>query len=145
MEITQIQPVLESDASSPKTDPCVNMRDRHKATLNQANMAELVTLGRLFQAFINCRDCPDEEAAHRLDDDMDVLSTVDDEISELIIARRPMTAADYATKAGYLLERARADSMSSDVMDAALAALIAETAVLGTTGKPVLAGQEGGR
>lgn len=144
MEITQIQPMLGGDASSPETGPSISMRDHHRTTLDRASMAELVTFGRLFHAAINCRHCPDEETAHRLDDEMDVLSTVDDEISELIIERRPMTAADYVTKAAYLLERTRSDSMSSDVMDAALSVLIADTSVL-SEGLRGAGGGEGGR
>nr|WP_314074732.1 hypothetical protein [uncultured Roseococcus sp.] len=143
MEITQIQGALESAAARwEDPDRPGTMRAQSKAALAQANMAELVALGRLFHAVINCRECPDEETAHRLDDDMDVLAPVDDEISALIVARRPATAADYVMKAGYLLERARTGSMSQDVMDAALAALIAETAVLSDTGLPASASRE---
>jgi hypothetical protein len=107
-----------------------------QAIMDDASMAELVTLGRLFFAAINCCDtgesegAVDDEERHQRDDRMSVLANFDDELSSLICARKPRTAEEYGVKAAYLFARLRGGGMSDAVDDEALQALECDARVM---------------
>lgn len=105
-----------------------------QAIMDDASMAELVTLGRLFFAAINCCDTGesevDDEERHQRDDRMSVLANFDDELSSLICARKPRTAEEYGVKAAYLFARLRGGGMSDAVDDEALQALERDARVM---------------
>lgn len=91
------------------------------AILAGASMADLVTLGRLYFAAINCRD-EDDHADDRAEE-MSVLASFDDELSSLICLREPRDAQEYGVKAAYLFARVREGGMSDAVEDEALQSL----------------------
>lgn len=114
---------------SAQDGPSARVREPSRV-IAAASMAELVTLGRLFQAAINDRRPSDSEQA---DAEMGVLAPFDDELSLRICERAPADIEEYRIKASYLLGRLRGGSMSSDVDDSALAALERDCRALGGT------------
>lgn len=78
---------------------------RHRTVIDAAPMADLLACGRLFHAAINV-------VVERSDDDMDVLSSFDDYLCEIIARREPATPQEFAAKTEYLFGRLTRDDVS---------------------------------
>jgi hypothetical protein len=81
-----------------------------------------VTTARTFYAAINSRH------SGISDDDMAVLASFDDVLSQMLAARRASTAEEAALKAEYLTQRVQSGSMSDEAEAAALESMRADFA-----------------